>query len=383
MTRTLSTRLGRRNKAAGFTLVELMVTVLVSAIVIGGIYTIYTVSVRGYRVQDQTLQAYAQLRQGMLQLRADLRSAGFNGPSQSAVEPWVRTIGTANPLAALTVEPLANPPIAHPTLNQNIQPVELTLLGDFESHQTFRTLFIAGETVTIEWGPDNGTEAVFDRIFSEPNLAKVEMYGRAREEQIIPIVSAEYNGGLNPEITLSAAVQDVGGFGAENELTVLSWYRYRLVLDERRNAVDSVKTDLVRERLDAAGDPVDGTWLALAEYVVDLQVYDICLNVTPLAGGTHMQLPVNIQCFPDLTALETAGFSLAPGIDNDAHLLRALTIKLAVRTPYEDQDVPFAPRSAVNRPLHAYELDPVLQGAARVFEMASMVVTTGIQSRRQ
>ncbi len=62
---------------------------------------------------------------------------------------------------------------------------------------------------------------------------------------------------------------------------------------------------------------------------------------------------------------------------------RSLTFKRAVRAPYEDSVVTFAPRPEVDGPLRAYELDPNLIGAARVVETAATVFLTGIQARRQ
>ncbi|MDP6946068.1 MAG: hypothetical protein QF464_18105, partial [Myxococcota bacterium] len=88
-------------------------------------------------------------------------------------------------------------------------------------------------------------------------------------------------------------------------------------------------------------------------------------------------------CFANMDALDGGGRSLAANSGNESHLLRSLTVKLAARTPYEDPDIPFAPREAINEPLRAYELDPELPGAARVFELASMTTLTSIQSRRQ
>ena len=77
----------------GFTLVELMITVLLSAIVVGGVYGMYAVSVRTYRTQDHAMEAQSNLRRALHQLRIDLRSAAFNAPAQSNEEPWVEAVG--------------------------------------------------------------------------------------------------------------------------------------------------------------------------------------------------------------------------------------------------------------------------------------------------
>lgn len=376
---TLMRRLQRR----GFTLIELMVTIAVSAIVIIGIYTLYSVSVTGYRIQDQTLDAQGQLRQAMLQLKADLRAAGYNAPAQSDVEPWVRAVGTTT-LAAFTVQPQNPAPVANSGVNENIAPQMVDLLGDFESHRQYRTVLIAGDTVTIQWSPEYGDEQEFQRLFRPGNLVRIELYGVAREEQVIEIVANDPGDMIQPSITLEGDVQNVQGFGSGHELTVMSWYRYRLQLDTRRNSDNSVKFDLVREQLNGDGLPIDNTMLVVAENIVDLQVYDLCFNRTLPDPGTWTQVPVDLACFPTVEAANASvDFAVGPGANNSSHNLRAVTVKISARTPFEDPDVPFAPKPELNHPMRAYDLDPDLQGAARVFEMAATIMMTGIQSRRQ
>ena len=224
------------------------------------------------------------------------------------------------------------------------------------------------------------------RIFNDRRLLRIETYGVARQEQVLPIASATFNGGNSPSVTLTDNVQGIGGFGSGNEVTLVGYVRYRLKRDVRRNAA-SLKYDLVREELDSAGNAIDGTALIIAENMVDLQVYDICLNTNTPEAGTMRQVPIvngnTLRCFDTLEALESAGFSLRGNNSNDSHMLRALTVKLSARTPFEDPDISFAPRLERDTPLRTFELEPNLRGAARVFELAAMVTLTSVQARRQ
>jgi prepilin-type N-terminal cleavage/methylation domain-containing protein len=372
---------GRR----GFTLVELMVAALVGTIVVAGIYLLYDQSVKAYRVQDQSLDALGQLRAGMHQFKTDIRSAGYNAPSQSDVETWVTT-PPGMVLSAVAIEQDADAPVIQNTLNTSISPQRVRILGDFWSHRTYTTEAVTGQTVTLRWGPEDGDQQEFERIFNDRRLLRIETYGVIREEQLIPIASANFSGGLNPSVTLANVVQGIGGFGTGNEVSVVGYIRYRLMRDTRRNDA-GVKTDLIREELMPNGDPAEGTALIIAENIVDLQVYDICMNTQPPANGTMIQRPIvpgtTLECFANLNALVGNGHSLAATANNESHLLRSLAIKLAARTPYEDPDIPFAPRQVIDQPLRAYELDPNLPGAARVFELAAMTTLTSIQARRQ
>ncbi|MDP6946067.1 MAG: hypothetical protein QF464_18100, partial [Myxococcota bacterium] len=105
-----------------------------------------------------------------------------------------------------------------------------------------------------------------------------------------PIASVDYAGGVNPSVTLANVVQGVGGFGTGNEVSVVGYIRYRLKRDTRRND-ESLKIDLVREELMPNGTLALGTALIIAENVVDLQVYDICMNTNAPQTGTMIQLP--------------------------------------------------------------------------------------------
>lgn len=376
---------GPRGDRRGFTLIELMVAALVGSIVMAGIYLLYDQSVKAYRVQDQSLDAIGQLRAAMHQMRTDLRSAGYNAPCQTDMESWVTT-PPGMVLSAVAVDTDPTSPVILPGTNQAIAPQQIRILGDFWSHRTYITEAIAGQTVTLRWGPEDGDQVEFERVFNSRRMLRIETYGVIREEQLIPIGSADYAGGLNPTVTLANVIQGVGGFGTGNEVSVVGYVRYRLKPDTRRND-ESVKIDLVREELMPNGQLADGTALIIAENVVDLQVYDVCMNTSAPQVGTMIQLPIvpgtSLRCFTNMNTLEAAGRSLAPNAGNESHLLRSITIKLAARTPYEDPGVPFAPRDTINEPLRAYELDKELPGAARVFELAGMTVLTSIQSRRQ
>jgi len=365
----------------GFTLIELMIAVLVGAFVIMALYAMYSISVRTYRVQDQAMEALSQLRAGTSQLRADLRSAAFNAPAQSEKEPWAFVFGGV-PLYAVVVDVDPEVPVSDIGSNDNISPQRITLTGDFDSHQLFQATMIAGQEVTLQWGPENGTKTDFERIFVSSNQLRIEMYGAARQEQYIPIVSANYNGGINPKITVQDAVQNISGFGSGSEVSVVSTIRYRLERDTKRNE-ESVKYDLIREKINPMGQPVQGSWLVVAEYVVDLQVFDLCFNESEPEAGTMEQLPIELVCYPTLEKLSSSFHSLDNNSNNTAHQLRAMSVKIATRTSFEDQDITFAPRDSINEPLRTYELDPSLAGAARVYEAPFTVFMTSIQSRRQ
>lgn len=363
---------------------ELMVAILVSAIVLAGVYSLYTTSARGYRLQNQTIGALGQLRMGLRQVRADVRSAAYHAPAQSNEEPWVDA-SVPGVLTAFTMQPDPDGPVHLPGFNTNIEPQQLTLLGDFWGQETYETQGISGQDVTLSSDSVSDlNQDDFERIFRTTRFLRLVPYGRAATEQIIPIDSRAWNGGVNPTIGLEEGVDGVQGLGSGYQVSVLGYVRYRLMQDTRDEGDESPKFDLIRQELDEQRNPVGGA-LVVAERVVDMRLYDFCLNVTPPSPGstTMEQTPVDIECYEDPAALQDAGYSLAPGAGNDSHLLRSVTLKLAARTAEEDPDRLFAPRDTRDEPLRSYELNQDAQGAARVFEMAATVTTTSIQARRR
>ena len=67
----------------GFTLVEILVAMVVSGIVLSGIYSTYQSQQRSYILQEEIAQVQQNLRAAMYLMSRELRMAGFN-PSGSA-----------------------------------------------------------------------------------------------------------------------------------------------------------------------------------------------------------------------------------------------------------------------------------------------------------
>jgi len=53
--------------------------------------------------------------------------------------------------------------------------------------------------------------------------------------------------------------------------------------------------------------------------------------------------------------------------------LRAVTVKVTARTEDEDPSVNFVPRASPDAPLDFYQVDPVMEGAARTVTLAARV----------
>ncbi|MCF8063103.1 MAG: prepilin-type N-terminal cleavage/methylation domain-containing protein, partial [Deltaproteobacteria bacterium] len=65
-------------REGGFTLIELLVTVVVSGVVMAGIYTTFVSQQNSYIVQSETAALQQNLRAAMFNLKREIRMAGYN-----------------------------------------------------------------------------------------------------------------------------------------------------------------------------------------------------------------------------------------------------------------------------------------------------------------
>ena len=76
---------------AGLTLIEIMVSMVISSFVIAGVYGVYTIQQRSYKVQEQVAEMQQRLRSAMDFLARDIRMAGSNPDSESACGDKITT----------------------------------------------------------------------------------------------------------------------------------------------------------------------------------------------------------------------------------------------------------------------------------------------------
>ncbi len=71
------------NHEAGMTLIEIMVSLVISSFVIAGIYGVYTIQQRSYTVQEQVAEMQQRLRSAFDLIERDIRMAGHNPADES------------------------------------------------------------------------------------------------------------------------------------------------------------------------------------------------------------------------------------------------------------------------------------------------------------
>jgi len=77
---------------SGMTLVELLVSLVISSFIIAGVYGVYTVQKKSYTVQEQVAEMQQRLRSAMDFLARDIRMAGSNPAYEAACSDGYKII---------------------------------------------------------------------------------------------------------------------------------------------------------------------------------------------------------------------------------------------------------------------------------------------------
>lgn len=74
----------KRMQESGMTLIELMVSMVISSLVVAGIYGVYTIQQRSYTVQEQVTEMQQRIRSAVDFISRDIRMAGYNPNDERA-----------------------------------------------------------------------------------------------------------------------------------------------------------------------------------------------------------------------------------------------------------------------------------------------------------
>lgn len=399
---------GHKAFDAGLTIVELLVAMALSFIVIASIYYMYTFSTRTYRLQDQVMRAMDQARFAMEQLRRDIAMAGFMATPNSDADP---NVCTPKPIPALKGIAFERCPgqtladcVANPQSNVNIEPSAVTLFGAFwgggtqysaipgtpsvTAWEPFVTESIVGNEVRLQVRhPDDfPTREQFMEMFNDRRYLRIvtaeqyELYYPIAHDgvdydppaQPVPIIRLT----SAPPIASPPDYCGIQGFGVGLEVNPVGFIRYRLMADTREGAPPG-KVDLVREELDIAGNPIDGSALVVAEFVADLQFYDFVYD----SDSTRMAPTLAFIPFIEDALDTTKPYHFGTDASATPQRLRAVTVKITTRTEDEDPSWPFVPRQSETAPIDSYEVDPVMEGSARTVSLAARVVLRSFATR--
>ncbi|NOZ02349.1 MAG: prepilin-type N-terminal cleavage/methylation domain-containing protein [Deltaproteobacteria bacterium] len=368
---------------SGFTLVEIMVSLVIATILLGAIFYVYSISTGAYQVQEQLMRAMEQARFGLEELKRDIGAAGFLATPDSTADTNV----CPKPVSRLQgIYFQRQGDVYEGLTNINIQPTAVVLLGAYASPEVFFTQQILNRVVTLQQTANfPQTQGEFDSIFNANRMLRIvnaeqyEMYYRIASwdfaTRTVTLTTA-------PPVSSPPDYCGIQGFGVGLEVNVVNYIRYILRFDTRNGApVDEAgrpnKVDLIREELDPSGTVVNGTRLVVAENIADLQFYDFINDVD--ATGRDPNLVIS----PYITNVLNpgGGGTLGLGVGARPQDLRFVTIVLTARTEDEDPNLVFTPRAGAFAPLLAYDSEKALRGASRTATLAARVDIKAFQVR--
>ncbi len=370
---------------AGFNLIELLMAMAMSTMIFMSITFLYTYQGEAIQEQNNFLQMHREARFAMTHLRRDMMSLGSNTTANSVIDQQVcPKPPVPKPLQAIAINPNEGF-VYEPSKNQNIKKVSITLFGNLDVRTRYRTVAVAGDTVTLDDGDPTqllpATLEAWNDTFTTDRFLRVS--GADGSSFFYPIVSSSFS---DKSIKLSAAPPQVQGaqrcgyqgFGDGLWVDVPGFVRYRIIADKRPGAPKDASNAwrrplLVRERLGTDGTTVVSS-LILAENVLELGVYDAGYDQDAAPNVVNMlQQPVQSDIVD--------GGRLSGSVTASPEQLRFLTVKLSVRAEFHNRKLFHKPRLAIYYPLRTAIADKDLEGAAPVITIGSRVTMPALVAR--
>lgn len=389
-----SRRLGR---AAGFTLVEMMVALVIGALVVAAVFSIGGASSRHFQEQQRIGVTQRAVRMAMSRLTRDIQRAGYmHVPSNRS--PFVRVCPTPALPREVPAVWLANDDSdGNAALNavqrgrNGVSADRLRLIGNYATSDQYLidSVSAAGNVLHLQedwlgfrrsFTTTRGGAAVadtqrFDDTFRAGRMLHLEtafgwhIFAR--------VVNATIDStGNTATVTISPGLGAdnpcLSGLGRGTLVTPLSEVQYSIQLAPadsnlaaRSNEVVGPNTQLVREELDMSNGAVLSRRVVL-EYAVDFNV-DAYVNTTVALG-----LPPNI--------VPVQGPATQNAIQATPWQVRSLLVSLAARTPEQDPRFPwtYGGGRPATMPLNRFQVFPDRDGAARVRQLVTEVQTPNL-----
>ncbi|QQR91118.1 MAG: prepilin-type N-terminal cleavage/methylation domain-containing protein [Myxococcales bacterium] len=356
---------------SGFSLLELMVALALSATVVSSVYMLGGASAKHFQEQQRIAQTQLSLRIAVEQIRRDIARAGFLGTPNSANE---NTCGTT----AISVQAVAFTNNADSAQIPNasahgVQADRLILTGNYATSDNYFSSGFdsAGNLVYLQrdWQgfrrsfhlTTTGTpfsSTLYDDAFRVGRVLHIETLQGVHFFGNITAKSA-----TNASVTFSPALTVgslcLGGIGVGATVAPLSRVEYYVgniggnldpLSSTAATAMGSQSVQLIRRELNSSGTAVANSERVVMEYVVDFNV-DFILDTS----GPGVA--------PSLARVSDA--AAATAIAANPEQVRSAIVRLSARTPFQDARFPWVARAS-GAPLTRYRANASAAGAARV-----------------
>lgn len=389
-----------RQRRAGFTLVELMVSLVIGALVVASVFSLGGASARHLQEQQRIGITQRSVRMAMDRLRRDIARAGYmHVPSEMAPRvgrcqniPRLRSVPAVwmqdQDGTGMTALAGANGPANGVTADR------LRLIGNYSTGDQYQIASpdAAGNVIFLQmqWLAfqrsfvvgTGGARAVnteqYANVFAPGRMLHIETIDG---KHIFTTITGSRVDTTTAVVNISPGIPATGDCGYQEVrmglATVLSEVEYSIMtaptgsgLDARNINVVGANTVLMRQELDmGTRTPLAGTQQAVLEFAVNFDVdFFVDRNLTP--GG-----PPNIVQEMDAVAQTTL---LAR-----PWTARSAVVSIAARTPEQDRRFPWpwAGARPAGTQLNRYQVFPGQPGAARVRSLTTEVTMPNMVPR--
>lgn len=387
----------RRRSSAGFTMIELLIAGLMSALVLLAVYFVFIANTAQYYRQEQIVQMQESMRFAVELLKSDLRNAGRlavvrgegvgRDPRLCRERPLMRAVELFEGAEGGDPEANGQPDIFDAP--NDIEADRLRLLIDAGNGAMFRTRRVAADAVTLapaDQQPTAETRAIaLSRArmlahFQPGSYVSISTPDNAFD--MVPITQVDFAAdgtrltlAQGDDVRLCSDVR-VRSCGQSCLASAVVEVEYVITTDEDDPAVTRLVRRLVDAVEDQPGDPayLEDSELVMADHVVDFQAWGLTRDAAPTTMAQERERA-------DAREDERQGARVFRERIQD---VRALGLLLAVRTPREDPEFVVAPDRALagDDRLAAdrlwFEVDDEEVGLARVMTLKTVVEATNL-----
>lgn len=398
-----------RRAQRGYTLVELLVSILLTSIVVSALYAVSRTATETFNQQQRTAEMQLRLRFAMEQLRADVSRAGYMSTPNSVTDTRVCPRPTT-PYQGLEITRTTPNPTVLPGDNAFINPVTLRMTGNYASADEYTVAGVSGSTVSLQnqspqWARVQ-SQGEFDRIFGtamSPRLIRI-MSTSGQMQFAVSMGGTWVNSSSTglPTLLLTTAplVQGAGasassagagcglaGLGVGATVAPMMMVEYqigtlaaRLVeLYPTDTAARAAKTDLVRREFDLRPGPEEITTAArlVGEYAVDLDA-TIAYDIGNPANAIVAQPAMRTFAFGDSNITTLVG-NVASSTARPQQV-RSVIVRLSVRDREQEPTFGWVARGAT-APLTRFRVFDNRTGAARVRSLITEIAVPNLAIR--